>query len=101
LKALKVSRFSADEWKNIDRLDAILFERFLLESSIEVDCLLYHDEDMLRLIETIYSGLNKSFFTALNEQIKSHKLHIEQFLVDNIHLEQQPDPKHRHENLFE
>lgn len=64
-KAFKIesNKFSAEEQKNIEDLDTILFERFLLESSIEVDCLLYHDEDMLKLIETIHSSLNEQFFT--------------------------------------
>ena len=109
IQAIKLSKlfkidnekFSVEEQKNIEDLELILFERFLLESSIEVDCLLYHDEDMLKLIEMIHLSLNEKFFVTLNEQIKAHKLNIEEFLVNNLHLEQQPDPKHRDENLFE
>jgi len=60
-KAFKIEniKFTTEEQKNIEDLDTVLFERFLLESSIEVDCLLYHDEDMLKLIETIHSSLNE------------------------------------------
>ena len=68
-KAVKFDngKFSAEERKNIAGLEVVLYERFLLESSIEVDCLLYHDEDMLKLIETIHSSLKEDFFTKLNE----------------------------------
>ncbi|EAR91599.2 NACHT domain protein (macronuclear) [Tetrahymena thermophila SB210] len=76
--------FSDSDIKNIEQLKMQIFEKFLQESSCEINCIIYDDEQLLKLIENIDSSLDESYFQQYKEKLKILKQNMENLIIANI-----------------
>ncbi|KAL4489273.1 hypothetical protein ABPG72_006337 [Tetrahymena utriculariae] len=76
--------FSGSEIKNIDQLKMQIFEKFLQESSCEINCIIYDDEQLLKMIENIDSSLDDSYFQQYKQKLNLLKQNMENLIIANI-----------------